>query len=228
MRFPLMLNLISFLPIILSTIALDSTWSSDDDLFQNSGTPLPLDQTGPPLALTTLPENTYFPDPLEDLFQDTNSNNIPLFDDASFDNFELAGCSASEYLPAIGKSRFRRRDDPKSCANTMTPPAAADTLPGGASDTIPGSTSDRNSPPRSGALARALTVEDKNSFCATYTQGELPWGLCSSGIVTDVLYINSMIFGGESFPVCWVNHCTLGMLLVTEPSSMNFDFMSAD
>ncbi len=147
-------------------------------------------------------------------------------DDVVFDDsFEIADCSATEnLLPAMGigkgKSRVRRLDDSRSCKdpNTTSPPTAGDTT---------GSGEERskeeeilmnllNDPAFLELLAGAQKNTDHNFYCYLYTNGLLPWGVCSSGNPADQTLspVPLDIAWWGSFGIWRLNRCTLGTFFV--------------
>lgn len=140
-----------------------------------------------------------------------------LSDHILFDNsFELADCATLDSLPAIGqKSRLRRLDDSGSCKNpTTTPPSGADTLPGGADDEnvqLPDIMKLLNNPYFLRKFGAARRNQDHNSFCYLFSEGILPWGVCSSGKPEDQRRIGGRLHlvTVGFFDAYELSHCTL-------------------
>lgn len=141
-----------------------------------------------------------------------------LSDHTLFDNsFELADCAMSELLPGIGqKSRVKRLDDAESCKKpTTTPPKGAETLPGGDNDEnieFPDLLQILSDPYYRRKFVAARKNRDHNSFCYLFSEGILPWGVCSSGNPDyqqdwgEQLHVVTVGF----FDAYELTHCTLG------------------
>ena len=195
-----MFRLVGFLPLIVSALDFDSTWSLGYDLFADAGSSLDqravtlnpggvvLDQQ---LAVNPIFDNPFSSDSFEALFDDS----LPPIDDIVWNApFEVADCATSEYNPVVGTSRIKRSEGATSCRNSMEAPALPRITPEGASEPM--------------TATDVLTTDDTNSFCIAYTQGILPWGVCAArgGLAgTTVLH-------GIQYSVYFVNPCTLGML----------------
>lgn len=199
MCYRLMLGLAGFLPLVFSALGSDSTWPLDYDLFDDSSLSfnpgavalnqgsVVFDQT---LPLDPTLDNSYNPDSFGDLFDE----NLPPIDEANWNApFDVADCMKSEYMPVVGRSRLRRSEGSTTCHN----PAAVPTLPK--------ITPDDGSAPVT--ATDVLTTDDTNSFCSTFTQGVLPWGVCgpSGG------YAGTTVLNGIQHSMYFVRPCTLGM-----------------
>lgn len=183
------------------------------------------------------------------LFQDVNSNIIAdgefiphspiLVDNALLgdDPFTLADCSTSDNLPVIDKRlRARRRDDhPGSCKAVTdaanTPSSDGD---GDPSNDLP-DTSLINEvltdPELALKWAAAKNNENHNSNCYFFTDGYLPWGVCSSGNAADMsMSMTSAITIGNlgEFGLWTLNHCTLGTFDRKPTCNVNFNFNLTD
>lgn len=119
-------------------------------------------------------------------------------DDVLNNSFQPADCSASEYLPTIGK-KVRRLDDPGLCKTPATPLG-----------TTSGSANDADGVPdalKLFILGGSGEIQ-QNPFCYMKTSGVLPWGVCSSGNSQDDTYSIRNMFNGH---VLWtLNYCTVG------------------
>lgn len=193
----------------------------------------PLDPTGsssdPPGSLfdvPTLPDGSgsYLSDASDSLFEDdvnTQNDKVDLnslLDDTLLgDSFEVADCSSSESLPAISrKSRVRRLDGSGACVNpSPTPPTAVDEPSGSVSDK-PVDLRDLmrllDSPIFMEMSRQSKKDKDNNQYCFLYTDGNLPWGVCSSGRPDDQRKVIGQldISGFGSFDAYELDHCTLG------------------
>ena len=141
-----------------------------------------------------------------------------LSDHTLFDNsFELADCANSGFPPGMGqKTRVKRLDDPESCENpTTAPPKGAETLPGGDNDEsieLPDLFKILSEPEYRRKFAAAQRNRDRNSFCYLFSEGNLPWGVCSSGNpdnqdkLDEQLYVVTLGF----FDAYELIRCTLG------------------
>lgn len=137
MRSRLVIRMMSLIPVIVSAAGLDPAY--DESLFFGSSMlldldlDLDLDQTASPslLDLAVLPEDTeagaseLLPgDENDDGFWLSPSSEIA----AATDSPELADCSASGYLPPLGRSRVKRLDVPNRCG-LPTPAVATHSTP---------------------------------------------------------------------------------------------------
>lgn len=143
-----------------------------------------------------------------------------------FDNsFDLADCamSSDSLSGMIGgqKSRLKRLDDnPNSCKNppTATPPkGGAETLPGGENNNdeiieFPDLLTIFNNPYFRRKFVAARRNRDHNSFCYLFSEGILPWGVCSSGDPDDVYKTSEQlhVITVGFFDAYELTHCTLG------------------
>ena len=214
----------------------DSVWPSNDgSLFSETAS----DQTSPLFDSLHSPEefdsSSSDVDTTGSLFESAESstsipseidyNKISLFsgDDALIldDAFDLADCSTSEDLPAIEKSRLRRRDGSGSCTNPdMKPPTAADFPPGGANE---GSDPEKlaelwqllQDPEYLNMLTAAQSNPRHNTFCYILTGGLLAWGVCSSGRSEDAIQSAYHVVFPQwaQFLQYSLTHCTPGMVL---------------
>lgn len=135
----------------------------DSDTVASTEPPSNWDETSSPLGV-----NWLYEDPEEDLFAEKLRSDL----------LELAYCSASEDISAIGKkARFRRRDAPAECkAPTQEPPPT--TPPTGGRKPVQSPSWDFN-PWRVFQKVRAAEKNpDHNTFCHVYTDGQYPWGVC--------------------------------------------------
>ena len=240
----LILSMTSVLAIIVSAAMFDSDLSEsfdDDTLFSNTDLPSnpslisfnqPLSPTDPNLSLfdpAQVPDNSLSfstgngkDTSFDFLLGDTNDgipnwswsddgNESNLFSD---DAFKLADCSASESLPMISKLRLRRRDELK-CTNPATTPQL--TLPnlGLGSDVDLDPLGQFFQDPETAALAReAAENSDNNVSCWFFTKGQLPWGVCSTGSVSNAhRYGRNLHIGTKELTMWWLAPCTLGTLL---------------
>lgn len=208
MRSHLIFSFISVLSIV-SALDSDLTWPSngdfslDTDLSSNQETlssALPLDPDFG-IDLTTPPADSYLTDiPSSDVPLDTNIDNSSIL---NFDSpLVVADCSSSERFPTIGKSRLRRLDGSTSCSNN---PISGDT---GGEVTLP--TDLFSSDTAIDALEKKVTGDnqERNADCITYTQGALPVGLCSTGLLPDVSVIGSFPINGVQFISLTLRHAT--------------------
>ena len=138
----------------------------------------------------------------------------PLKVDSPTDTFKLADWSAPGHLLGIGKLWLRRRADHISCRYMMAPFAAACALLGYASDTVRGERPMRKKEFILHHIHPGKAV--MGSLCAEYNHK------CA------LHYTNSINFGRQSFRIRQTIRPKLDMLSVTERSSMDLDFMSAD
>jgi hypothetical protein len=106
------------------------------------------------------------------------------FEDDTFGKpFQLVDCSTSEYIGAIGKkSRVRRFDNPGLCKNpTSTPPTDVPDANNGEKNPRPSDLGLENIGGMLESFVEGITDVKPNEACRLYTQGLLPWGVCSSG-----------------------------------------------
>lgn len=127
--------------------------------------------------------------PLEDKdidslpFEDTSidGTNLLSFDDTvADDQLELADCSATSELSVIGKSRVRRLDgSPLTCSqrDEELSPETREKLKRTFRILVRPDLLQEFSPARGS--------EDQNTACWVATMGELPWGMCSTGAISD-------------------------------------------
>lgn len=204
----------------LTSLPLDPNESSNDppDSFLNQPTSL--------FDVTTLPEGSEsnLNDGSASLFganvngENDKVNLSSLSDHTLFDDtFEMAECETSKSLPVIGKkSRLRRLDDSRSCKiPTTTPPTGVDPPLGGADDEpvkILDLMTRLNDPYFLMKYTAARQNRDHNSYCYLFTEGILPWGVCSSGNPEDQLTINDQLHVVTIgfFNAYDLDHCTLG------------------
>lgn len=160
----------------------------------------------------------YPDDEFDSLFGTDEPNLTSLPDHTIFDNsFELADCASSDSLPVMGpKSRLRRLDDSGSCKNpNTTPPSGTETPPGGADDetvNIPDMLTLLRDPYFVRRFAAARKNRNHNSYCYLFTEGILPWGVCSSGNPEDERSLPERlhIITVGIFDAYDLDHCTLG------------------
>lgn len=235
----------SMLSIIVSAAMFDSDLSEafeDDTLFPNTELPSnpslisfnqPLSPTDPNLSLfdpAQVPDNSMSfstgnsKDTSSDLlFGDTNdgipiwrlsdySNESNLFSD---DSVKPADCSASESLSMIGKPRLRRRDEWK-CTNPATTPQLTIPTLGLDSDIDSDLLGQFSQDPEKADLAReAAKNSDNNVSCYLFTNGQLPWGVCSSGLSSNAhRYGRNLYIGTKELTMWWLAPCTLGTLFL--------------
>lgn len=195
---------------------------------------LPLDQTGLLFGSTQLPgdSESFLPDtdPTDSLFGNAESS-TPIGSE-SFDggSFNLAGCSASEDFPAIGKNRLTRRDGSGTCTNPdTTSPKAAGHVPGGLDGPLDPDKFNElldllKDPEMKEILNQAQANKDHNTYCHILTAGLLPWGVCSSGRLVDETSSSfPMVFLGlSSFVQYTLDWCTLGTFSSSSSSSSFF------
>jgi hypothetical protein len=125
--------------------------------------------------------------------------------------FELADCSASEYLPMISKkNRVKRQDVPGFCRSPAAanepskegylgdPPYAPDVLKHDLEN-------NRKAWER---VKNLLESNEENPFCYLYTAGKLPYGVCSNKAL-EVEWIVSI--NNIQFDATMVSPCTIGM-----------------
>ena len=195
--------------------------------FLNQSPPL-LDDQSPPLldvSTSTGGPESHLDDVFDSLFDsDMNSKAdetdlVPLSDQTLFDDsFKFADCATSDPVAPMGKkSRIKRLDDPESCKTpTTTPPTGAETLPGGGDDEtveLPDIMTILNNPYFLRRFGAARRNRDHNQYCYLFSEGILPWGVCSSGnpddqrTLSERLHLTTIGF----FVAYELNHCTLGM-----------------
>ena len=249
MRPCLVLSTISILSTVISALTSDLTSPSDNDWLLQDGilspgqTDLSFNQPASLFDLAKSPDDSGFgfPDASGSLFQDVDSNSVdvefipsPLFDDGTLlgGPFTLADCSASDSLPVIGKRlrRARRRDDFGSCKA----PTGATNTPSGDSIGDGDASSDLPDPSPIDEVftdpefalrwAAAKSNENHNGYCFFLTDGYMPWGVCSSGNAGDqsMSMTSAMTMGSlGDFGIWTLNHCTLGMLIESQPANFN-------
>lgn len=186
------------------------------DLFQDQSPPLP--------DVSTLSggSESHLDDAFDSLLEsdvnsktdepDIGSLSDPTLSDTSF---ELADCAMSDALLGTGKkSRFKRLDDPGSCKNPTTAPLkSAETLPSGGDEIVklPDVMTILDNPYLLLKFAAARKNEDHNTYCFLFSEGIVPWGVCSSGNrddqrkLSDQLHIITIGF----FDAYELSHCTL-------------------
>ena len=194
--------------------------------------------------LASSPEDSisYLNDGSESLFADDDTHGTTtteldlqsLSDDPLLDgSVAAADCSTSEILPAIGKkSRVKRLDDPGTCNNPDTTPRTGVNRPsggrGGGGDFENPKVGELmkllNDPNFLSMIIRSRVNPDWNQYCFLFTDGLLPWGVCSSGKPEDKQMLSlSMNVLGRDFDVYNLDHCTLGkMLSYNKPSIFHF------
>lgn len=128
-----------------------------------------------------------------------NNNNVndesKFFDDGD-DSFQLADCSTSEFLvPAfdISKRRLRQRDvgDGQKCTNPATTTSPTNSQSSRSSlgpipdlhDFFENILNERLS---KGEEISSPQDPNQNSLCALVTEGSLPWGVCASGLASEI------------------------------------------
>lgn len=197
MHYPLMLYAACILPIVPTSMS-DVPWSFyEDPPFSNPG--LSLDQTDQPFSpvdsMTSFGDTNQLPD--ESIFVDQDDTSSPSnknedwigassWNDVALDNsLGSSSCSSSEILPAVGRSRVKRRDEAGICkdfsatssSGSVSGVRGGDLDLSGLSEVLPQNTDD---------LMRSLGAigdENQNSSCAQYTNFVLPYGVCSPGEV---------------------------------------------
>lgn len=140
-----------------------------------------------------------------------DNNEFNLFSD---DPFKLADCSASESLPMIRRSRrLRRRDDLKCTNPAATPQLSLPTLELNPNVDL-GSLDQISQDPETAALREAAEKNsDNNVSCYLLTKGQLPWGVCSSGVESsNHRYGRSLEIGVKHLEMWWLRPCSLGTL----------------
>lgn len=174
-------------------------------------------------ALSGVPES-YIDDGSSSLFEDdvnstSDEANLGSVSDHTLfdDSFELADCAMSDPLASKGKkSRHRRLENSGSCKSpTTTPPSSAEP-PGGEGDDetfqLPNMRTLLNDPYFLMRFSAARENDDHNSYCYLFTEGILPWGVCSSGkpedqrSISGKLHVTTVGF----FDAYELDHCTLG------------------
>ena len=124
------------LAAIVSVSTTNSDFTSPDEDWIPERTSLPFDQTELSYSLSDLPVDQITPtwnaehSPTE-IFEEYNgseNSDVNLSETLWDDSFELVDCSASEYPPALGKSRARRFDGPSSCPNAAVSGSPPETL----------------------------------------------------------------------------------------------------
>jgi hypothetical protein len=195
-----------------------------------------------PASLSGLPTSSeeskaYSPYSSEPLFEDTPTwsqtddvtSNVFWDDIILKDSFEVADCSTSEFLSSIGKkSRVRRRDDSRTCEAPATiPPTDAKKKPK-RPDRDSNPTPPRYDPARVDEVNQQLFYgpdsydnfllsgdnPETNSFCYLVTQTFLPFGVCSSGNISDETPAASQLMRSSSWgglPIWTLSQCTLSM-----------------
>ena len=199
----------------VSALAQDSSWFLDDDFSSetdlpwssdmlSAASPYDLDFSTDPITLTA---DSYTTDDIssnnDDLLSwntDFDSSNILSFND---DPFLVADCS-SENFPSIGKSRLRRADDHSSCSKNA--------INGGISDQINLPTELFSPSGGANSLEETLTGtnEDENGQCILYSQGLLPAGVCSTGVLSLEYLMGGFEISGIQFATLALKGVTLG------------------
>lgn len=164
---------------------------------------LAFNQQASPVDLTSSPQEGS-----DSLFGDTG--NIDLFSteyDGVWETSQLAGCTSSELLPAIGKSRLRRRDGTGACENLDTT-APTDAGAAAYDDFL------RNLEETTNRKALGTNNLDLSINCAVISGGQLPWEICSSGDHMDRIRSGWIDINPNWLSAVLMhdlNHCTLGM-----------------
>ena len=148
----------------------------------------------------------------DDGWAETSSwNDIPLED-----SFDPPECSSSQILPAIGRSRVKRLDEPGTCKDRPVASFPSSGNLGGVSSTSPDLSGLNELLPQTpgdvGGFQEAMGDEDQNTFCVLYTNFVLPVGVCSAGeiMVDGVLTIPS----GGVFYHYTLKRFTIGMFWI--------------
>lgn len=171
--------------IIVSVVSL--SLANDDSIFSDpiiSMEQNPVESSAWLFDQVTLPQDAStvnFGDETDNLFSSNPFLNVAPLEDS----FQMADCS-TEDLSVSGISRVRRDAGPRFCNSPSPATAAQPGLPEeGKTDMI-----DLQSLLRSGDVENNLKIhmdsERRNAFCYWYTQGRLPWGVCSTGKPADV------------------------------------------
>lgn len=129
------------------------------------------------------------------------------------DSLELAGCSSSNVLPAIGRSRVKRLDESGICkdspvtssSDSVGSVSGKDPDLSGLGEVLPQNPSDME------RLLGGVGDEDQNTFCVLYSSFVLPYGVCSAGevMVAGILSIPPR----GTFYHYTLKHFTIGMLV---------------
>ncbi len=132
---------------------------------------------------------------------------------------ELAGCPVSEYLPGLGNSRIRRRDDSHMCPAQLTlPPTDTDS---GIEPQLEENVRRRDLFWYNFLVINFIGIQslslqatpDENNFCHMYSEGLLRFGVCSSErLKSDITETGDLSIPGLGrFNHYQVRHCRLSM-----------------
>lgn len=200
-------GVIFLLSIVVSAVISDSTWSFSDELSAPETEVLLNDevhasnQPDLPMNLASSPQGGSGL-----LFGDMESSNLFSSDDDGIGrSFELADCSSSELVPAIRKSRIRRRDGSTTCENQDSTPPTASNPPFDAAQDPWGGLQGLNR-----QFTEFRQEEDQNSACGLMTLTLLPWGACHSGSGTSPA--GFVTIGGMTVVSVFLPQCSPGTL----------------
>ena len=196
----------------------------EDPLFSNPQfSPDQIDQPSSPVDhrksfvdTDQLPGESVFMDQ-DDIISPSNKNDewneISSWNDVALDNSpELSECSSSEIPPSLGRSRVRRRNEPRICKDDPTSSSGiVSSVKGGDPDFSRLSEVLPQNPDDATRLLGAMGDENQNSFCALYTKLVMPYGVCSQGevMVAGILTLPS----GGIFYHYTLRQFTIGMLV---------------
>lgn len=197
MQYSLMLYAAFVLPFVFSSNS-DISWSFyEDPLFSNPEfSPDQTDQSSSPVDhlrsfvdTNQLPDESMFVDQ-DDISSPPNKNDewmgTSFWNEVALDNsLELSDCPSSDILPAVGRSRVRRRNEAGICQDipassstgSVSGVKSGDPDLSGLIEVLPQNADDVT------RLLGAVGNENQNSFCALYTKLVLPHGVCSLGEV---------------------------------------------
>jgi hypothetical protein len=195
-----------------------------------------------PASLSDLPTSSeesksYSPYSSELFFEDTPTwsqtdeviSNVFWDDIILTDSFLIADCSTSEFLPSIGKkSRVKRRDESRTCEAPATIPSTDAKKKPKRPDRDSNPTPPRYDPARVDEVNKELFYTpdsyenfllsgdnpETNSFCYIVTQTFLPFGVCSSGKISDETRAASQLMQSSSWgglPIWTLSQCILSM-----------------
>ena len=176
----LKLKIILTVQLVLPASTSDLMWPSNEDLL--------FSDTSLSFGQTLFSDSTNLSQNQEAFFEELDSGNVwplsdtdgltgsPFSDDAWDRTFELAGCSSSENLSAMDKSRVRRLNKSEKCKNSAVELHSSNEdvfkervdLLGGDLDILK-------------KLTETIRNKAANTRCVFYTLSILPWGVCSSG-----------------------------------------------
>lgn len=143
----------------------------------------------------------------ENTIDDSATLSSPFDTPLSTDSSQQPGClTSSDSLSVFDRSRFRRRDDPGLCRNSVKV-----TWPD-----LPGLRELRTKPNAQLRINQAVGNPTFNGLCYLYSLGVAPYGICSSGDPKDVepsVEGSLEIWTYGNFFTYEVTHGSLGMLI---------------